>query len=97
MRTRITSRVKGVGAHPLVGGPRGHILVDSRLPPKYRKPIVFHEKYEYKLMKGGMSYKKAHRLSNKAEKSRFFKGKKRDKRWTNYLQTVRRIKERKKK
>ena len=73
MRVLVRKRVKGVGSHPLVGAPRGTILIDSRVRKgKRRKAVIFHEKIEYAGMRGGLSYKKAHRKATTAERKVFF-------------------------
>lgn len=48
--------------------PERVILIDKDMPSGKRRKTVVHERVEYRLMKRGMSYEKAHRLANRAEK-----------------------------
>ena len=82
---KVKPHVKGVGSHPLVGAPRHTILISARMPKKWRKPLIFHEKHEYRSMKKGMPYKKAHRLADKAEKAKYFPNKSA---WKKYMAKV---------
>ena len=91
IKVRVRPHVAGVGSHPMIGAPLGTILVSARMPKKWRKPLVFHERVEYGLMRKSFlcKYNEAHRLANKAERAKYFKGKKKD--WKKYMATVRRI------
>jgi hypothetical protein len=69
-------KLKGdvIGAHPLgskiVGFkvPRNTFLIEKSLSSRERKRVLVHEKIEYKLMKKGMPYEKAHPITKNLEK-----------------------------
>lgn len=86
MRVKLVSKVKGVGSHPLVGAPRGTILV-SRKFRKYKKPVALHEKVEHYYMKRGVSYPRAHKIADKVERHIYFRG--RPSAWKKYMKKVR--------
>ena len=78
---------------PGVGGftKRGTIVIDRRVPKKYRKPIILHERVEFLLMrKCGWKYPEAHKRADQFEKALIFKGRKK-KQWKPYMAAIRRI------
>jgi hypothetical protein len=87
MRVVIRNKVTNVGTHR-----GGVIAIDRKLPAKYRKPIVFHERREHFLMrkaKPKRSYRVAHRIANEEEREKYFKGN--NEGWKEYGKVVRRI------
>lgn len=82
----IVTKVRGVGSHPLIGAPRGTILVSRKLK-KYKKPIILHEKVEHYYMKRGTSYRRAHKIADRVERRVYFRG--RPKAWKEYMKKVR--------
>lgn len=85
MKVYIRNKIKPVGNH------RGNkVLIDKKLPKKYHKPIILHEKMEaYLMKKKGMKYNKAHKIANAFEKNVFFKND--SKGWAKYDKIVSKI------
>jgi len=48
--------------------PKDELWISDELVPKYWAPVLYHEAHEWRDMRRGMSYDKAHRIANRHEK-----------------------------
>lgn len=95
---RIKPFVTRVGDHRKVANKNTVIIsIDERLPKKFRRSVVFHERTEDRLQRMGMDYDEAHKLANKAEKEKYFKGSSGEKRWKEEVKVVSNLYRRKRK
>jgi hypothetical protein len=70
----IRPNVKTIGSHPKLGKYKNKILIDKKLPAKFRKGVALHERVEAKDQeKNGNKYTTAHRKANEAEKAKYGK------------------------
>jgi hypothetical protein len=78
LKVQVKRKVTDVGSH------RGGVIrLDSKLPMKYRKPVVLHERMEdYLMRKRGFNYPKAHGIATQFEKQACFRNK--PKEWRRY-------------
>ena len=83
---RIVEHEPFVGSHKFSRIFQNEIRLDNDLKTKWRPYVLFHERYEQKLMGKGMSYSEAHFLATNAEKNLFRKkfGRNWEKRWKQY-------------
>jgi len=82
-RIKILPMVPNVADHP-----GNTIRIDKKLPKKYRRSVILHEKVEAKLMNKGMPYEKAHRIAESAERRAFIYG---PQEWDKYSEKVAQI------
>lgn len=79
-----------VGSHPKTRPFQKTIRIDNDIKPHWRPFIEFHERVEYKYMKGGMGYEQAHKIATEREKGLFKKrfGKAWKEKWRSYSNHV---------